>query len=181
MSTTDLKLEREGSLQRPGPVGRLVRIVFGLLCVYYVNGLWIQGSLITASATIKPIVWNGILPGLFLVSYVINIGYSRAWKKWPAVASVALLSAAALYGYVFEGTLESLALAHMIFAWELYIFLHLGLAFLLAGWLATPGCEMRSFHHLYSKITGRTTKEHICPVGPLTAIDKWEAARRTSA
>jgi hypothetical protein len=57
MATTDLKLDEPGSLPKPGPVGRMFRLLFGLLC------------------------WNGILPGLFLISCVINIGYSRSWGK----------------------------------------------------------------------------------------------------
>jgi len=42
----------------------------------------------------------------------------------------------------------------------------------------TPGCEMRAFHHLYTKITGKPTNEHHCPVGPLHPVDQWEAARQ---
>jgi len=50
-------------------------------------------------------------------------------------------------------------------------------AFLLSGLIGSPGCEMRAFHHLYSKVTGKPTKEHYCPIGPLHAIDQWEAKR----
>jgi hypothetical protein len=39
MSTTDLKLDEPGSLPRPGPIGRVVRILLGLLCLWYANGL----------------------------------------------------------------------------------------------------------------------------------------------
>ena len=38
----------------------------------------------------------------------------------------------------------------------------------------TPGCEMRAFHDLFSRLTGIQTKEHYCPVGPLHPIDQWE-------
>ena len=56
------------------------------------------------------------------------------------------------------------------------MFAHLGYSFVLAGILATPGCEMRATHHLFSILSGKPVKEHHCPVGPLNTIDKWEHA-----
>ena len=179
MTTTDLKLDEPGTLPRPGPVGRLARLVFGLLCLSYVYGLiTVGGDLQSPSGNIRPIIWNGILAGLLVVSYVVNIGYSRAWKKWPAVVSATALAAVASVGYLMSGTVETLALALLMWAWELYIFGHLGISFLLAAIIATPGCEMRALHDLYSRVTGVATKEHYCPVGPLNPIDQWEARSR---
>ena len=140
MATTDLKLEEPGSLPKPGPTGRFVRFAFGAMSIYYVVGLWsVRGDLMTGDGSIRALVWNGVVPALFLISYVVNIGFSRDWKKWPAFVS----------------------------------------CFLLAALLATPGCEMRSIHHIYSVLTGRPTAEHHCPVGPLTAIDRWERRDKT--
>ena len=49
MATTDLKLSEPGTLPRPGPIGRFVRLLFGLLCLYYVTGLiQVAGSLLDA-------------------------------------------------------------------------------------------------------------------------------------
>ena len=112
------------------------------------------------------------------VSYVVNIGFSRSWKKRPAFASVALLLGAASVNYLSSGAVEGHLSAMVLHSWLLYVFGHLGLAFLLSAIIGTPGCEMRAFHHLYSLMTGRPTKEHHCPVGPLRPIDQWEAARR---
>lgn len=176
MATTDLKLDEPGSLPRPGTIGRLVRLGFGLLSFYYIVGLLqVTDDLIDNGGHIRTIIWNGIPFGLFLVSYVVNIGFSRTWKKWPAVVSAAALVIVAGIGYGTSGTVESNLLALSIWVWELYIFSHLGLAFLFAAVIGTPGCEMRAFHDLYSRLTGIATKEHICPVGPLHAIDLWEA------
>lgn len=178
MATTDLKLEAPGSLAKPGPVGRLVRLGFGLLSLYYVYGLWdIRNDLFTEGGSIRLLIWNGILPGLFLVSYVVNIGFSRDWKKWPAIISAGLLVAAAGIGYMQAGVFETPLLARAVLYWELYIFTHLGVSFVLASLLGTPGCEMRSFHHLYALVTGKPAAEHHCPVGPLSSIDRWEKMR----
>lgn len=176
MATTDLKLDEPGTLPRPGPIGRIVRLAFGILCLWYVHGLLhVSGDFINANGSIRPVVWNGIFPGLFLISYVVNIGYSRAWKKYPAMISAAVLAAMAGVGYLAAGTIETNLLARPLWVWEFYLFSHLGLAFVVAGVIGTPGCEMRAFHHLYSRLTGVPTREHHCPVGPLRSIDRWEA------
>ena len=178
MATTDLKLEEPGSLPRPGPVGRLVRLVFGGACLWYVYALiQLAGNPMTADGSIHPVIINGIIVGLFLVSYIINIGYSRAWKKWPAFASLLIFAVLAMFGYLVAGTMETELLARMVWLWELYLFSHLGLAFVVAASIGTPGCEMSAFHDLYSRVSGVPTGEHHCPVGPLHPIDQWEAAR----
>jgi hypothetical protein len=69
-------------------------------------------------------------------------------------------------------------LGRTIWVWELYLFSHLGLAFVLAALIGTPGCEMRAFHNLYTQVSGKPTKEHYCPIGPLGPIDRWESQRR---
>lgn len=175
----DLKLDEPGSLPRPGPIGRLVRLAFGALCLSHVYWLiQVSNSLLGSDGQIRSILWNGIVIGLFLVSYVVNIGYSRAWKKWPAIVSACALLLVAAYGYFTAGTAETQLLAYVLWAWEFYVFAHLGSAFIVAALIGTPGCEMLAFHDLYSRITGNPTKEHYCPIGPLNPIDQWEARGR---
>ena len=181
MATTDLKLDEPGSLPRPGPLGRIVRLAFGVLCLSQVYWLsQVAASLLDADGHIRSVIWNGILFGLFLISYVVNIGYSRDWKKRPAIVSAGVFFAIAAYGYLTVGTIETRLLARFLWVWEFYVFSHLGSAFILSSVIGTPGCEMRAFHDLYSRITGKPTKEHYCPVGPLHPIDRWEARRTRS-
>lgn len=178
MATTDLQLEEPGTLTKPGPIGRLARLAFGSMCVYYVVGLIdVQQSMQNAEGHIRGVIWNGILPSLFFVSYVVNIGFSRAWKKWPAIVSGGVLLLVAAYGFYSQGMLETAILAQAIWLWELYIFAHLGLSFLLSALLGTPGCEMRAIHDLWATLTGNQAREHLCPVGPLRSIDRWESGR----
>jgi len=176
MATTDLTLDEPGALPRPGPVGRIARLAFGALCLgYVISLLQVTGNLFGGDGHIKQIIWNGIIIGLFLVSYVVNIGCSKAWKKWPAIISACIFLSIAAAGYFIQGQVESRLLAQVIWGWELYVFSHLGFAFVAAGVIGTPGCEMRAFHDLYSRLTGNPTKEHFCPIGPLHLIDQWEA------
>jgi len=175
MATTDLKLNEPGFLPRPGPIGRMVRLAFGALCLWYVVSLiQVTGSLFSSDGHITSIVWNGVIIGLFLISYVVNIGYSIAWKKWPAIISACIFLLIAGAGYLTQGSFETGLLAYTIWGWEVYIFSHLGLAFIVSGVIGSAGCEMRAFHDLYSRVTGNPTKEHYCPIGPLHSIDQWE-------
>jgi hypothetical protein len=178
VASTDLKLDEPGTLPRPGPVGRSLRFALGLLCVSFISGLLdIRGNLVGGHGHVRELLWNGILPSLFLISYVINIGYSRSWKKWPAVVSTTMLLTISALGYLLDGSFESAVFARALWTWELYVFGHLGVSFLLAALIGTPGCEMRALHDLYSRISGTPTKEHYCPVGPLNPVDQWEGKR----
>jgi hypothetical protein len=176
MATTDLKLDEPGTLPRSGPVGRIARLAFGGLCLWYaVNLIQTGNDLLGDDGHIKQVVWNGIVFGLFLVSYVINIGFSVAWKKWPAFVSAGVMVLIAGFGLLTQGSIESNLLARVIWGWELYVFSHLGLAFVVSSVIGSAGCEMRAFHELYSRITGIPTKEHYCPIGPLHSLDQWES------
>jgi hypothetical protein len=180
LATTDLKLDEPGTLKRPGPIGRGVRLAFGFLCLWYVfQLLGITGNLLDSEGHIRQLIWNGIIIGLFLISYVINIGFSRDWKKCPALVSGAVFLAIGGIGVLWQENFETPALAVSIWLWELYLFSHLGISFVLAGLIGSPGCEMRAVHYLYSMISGKPTKEHVCPVGPLHSVDQWEGKRRT--
>mgnify|MGYP001828365637 FL=1 len=181
MASTDLKLDEPGTLPKPGPIGRIVRIAFGLLCVWYVTNLFaLWDNLIADDGHIRSTVWNGIIPGLFLISYIVNIGFSRAWGKRPAFVSAVGIVTMAGIGFVLHGRIESEILAQTIWVWDVSAFGQLGLAFLVSGLIGSPGCEMRAFHDLYSRASGVPTKEHYCPVGPLHPIDRWEARRKVS-
>ena len=178
MATTDLKLSTPGSLPRPGPVGRIVSLSFGMLCIWQVTGLLqVTGDLLSNDDHIRSVLWNGLPIGLFLVSYVVNIGFTKSWKKRPVVISASVFLLIASFGYLSQGIFETNLLAQVIWGWELYVFSHLGLAFVLSGIIGSAGCEMRAFHELYTRITGVPTKEHYCPIGPLHSIDQWEAQR----
>ena len=58
--------------------------------------------------------------------------------------------------------------------WLFYLYGHLGISMLIAGFIGTPGCEMRAIPHLWTLLTSRDTKEHYCP-GFLNGLDAWES------
>ena len=179
LMSTKLNLVTPGSLVRPDPVGRLVRLVFGLL---FLNFLWkvFQTRTDLLSSTLAGLIELsiGIVIALVVFNYVVNIGFSRDWRRIPQIVIALLFVLAALIGWLQYGSIWAQPMGAVAFVWLVYVYAHLSVSFLLSAILATPGCEMRAIPHLVSLITGRETGEHYCPGGPLHRIDLWEAGRR---
>lgn len=174
-STT--QFQAAGSIQRPGPVGRWIRIFSGVANFAILTWIIIGGSALLGSDLPSPGWWVAIASAFFLLPYVINIGFTRAWGRWPQLVIVLLGVAAAFASFVQSGSFWGPPLGLLIFTFLLYVFGHLGVSFILAGTLATPGCEMRAIPHLKAVISGQGSAEHYCPVGYITPLDNWEAKR----
>ena len=180
--STELKLDAPGTLVKPGPIGRFVRLVSGVFVTYAFADMLLNGILALDGSrglvtTVTPTYWVFwlVLTVFFLVTpYVINIGFSRNWGRKSQLAILAIAAVLVAYSYLTDGTVWSPALGWFVYIWITYVSGHLGISFLLAALLATPGCEMRAIPHLYMLVTGRETKEHYCP-GHLDKLDKWEA------
>ncbi len=184
--STELKLDAPGTLIRPGPVGRLIRLGWGILITYvFANTvansiLALDGSraLVGTTTPQNTVFWAILLLWFMVTPYVINIGFSRNWGRKPQFVIVGIAAILVAISYVTNGTAWSPALGWFIYIWVAYVSGHLGISFLLSAVLATPGCEMRAIPHLYTAVSGHETKEHYCP-GHLDAIDKWEAKRKS--
>ncbi|MCK5489362.1 MAG: hypothetical protein KAI98_05215, partial [Gemmatimonadetes bacterium] len=77
-----------GSLPKPGFIGRLVRLGFG---VWLLSGLYMlitdgwQGLVGTTPPT-HWTMWAFIGLAFLVTPYVINIGFTRNWKRLPQIA-----------------------------------------------------------------------------------------------
>ncbi len=163
-----------GTLTKPGPIGRIVRLSLGVLCI------WLVVQLVMHSNTRdlhNPSFWLMAVFSLFLVPYVVNIGLGVNWGAWPRVSSALIVVAAAGYSFVFSGTVLGAPLWATVAAWMTYVFAHLGVSFVLSAILATPGCEMRAIPHVLGTIFRSKTREHYCP-GFIEKIDQWELQRK---
>tara|TARA_R110002073_G_scaffold54994_7_gene141229 strand:- start:811 stop:1269 length:459 start_codon:yes stop_codon:yes gene_type:complete len=121
-----------------------------------------------------------LLAPICIFNYVINIGYSKNWHGYPLIASLVSFVVIAIGGYVINGDANSNYLGIALLAWLVYFFGHLGVSFLIAAVLATPGCEMRAIPELIGKVTGKASSEHQCPVSFISGIDDWERKRSDS-
>lgn len=169
-----------GSLSPPGPIGRVIRFILGAYCVYVVLEILAHASgFFAGRAFHERSVWFVILVGVYVFPDVVNIGFGKAWKRSRLLIGLGVLAGAAgLVSWAMHGSAFGPPSAVMATLWLLYTFGHLGISFLLATLLATPGCEMRSVPQLLARVSGRTAMEHYCP-GFLTPLDRWETGLRT--
>ena len=173
-----LQLIEPGTLSKPGPLGRIIRLLLGTVCLYgFFEVLEIAAYIIADPVKVLPGLSLLILLVLCILNYVVNIGFSKDWKHYPVMVSVIFFGIVALGGYLLTGNPSSSLLGIALLVWLTYFYTHLGISFVLAALLATPGCEMRAIPELFGKITSKESKEHHCPSSIISGIDKWEANR----
>jgi hypothetical protein len=167
-------------LHPPLLVGRLVRLITGLLCGLVVFQVLkdLQGMLaIHPDVQLDLSLWLAIAIGVYEIPDVMNIGFSTNWRpRNIRIAVLALLLLTSTVSLLSTGSLIGLPLALAAYAFLLYTFSHLGISFLMSALLATPGCEMRAMPQLWSLIVGKDTKVQYCP-GFLTPLDRWEYSK----
>lgn len=164
-------------LARPGVVGRAVRLLFAAILAVLTYQL----------AAGAPSWWDGLDgdAGLFVwlafllafSHWLVNelLGVSWGWR--PTAALVAGAGVAAAVGAWTEGTPWGAPLGIYLWAWSFAFALTLGLGHLLAVLLGTPGCELRSFWHLWAKVRGRDVAAVACP-GWVDRFDRVRIAGR---
>ena len=175
--TEETRFDKPGTLRRPGPIGRVVRLLLGVWLLYVCWMLWTYpGALLSE----KFPHWANLISiafALWLVPPVVNIGFGINLKAWPRYSAAGAILLWAIGLGLADGSWWSPALGRFAWLFVLYTFGHLGLSFVLAAVIATPGCEMRAIPHLWTLLTGRETKEHFCP-GFFNGLDAWETQRR---
>ncbi len=171
----ETRFEEYGSLPKPRIVGRIIRFGLGVWLLGFVYQLMVFGpsGLVDRTPPTHWTFWAAALLGITVTPYVVNIGLSRNWKHWPRVFVIAVGVVLAAVDLALYGTWWAPPLGTYMLVWSIYWSAHLGLSFLLAAFINTPGCEMRAIPHLWTRITGRLTKEHYCP-GFLDSLDRWE-------
>ena len=163
-----------GSLPRPALLGRAVRFALGtwLLVAFY--SLVVGGvGLLETEPPAHWTFWVFTAFALWVTPAVVNIGFAKNWRRKPQLFLLAGAALAIVADLAFYGSWWGPPLGLLVWTWLLYFCAHLGVSFVLAAFIATPGCEMRALPHLWMLITGRATQEHYCP-GFLDSLDRWE-------
>ncbi|MEN8376658.1 MAG: hypothetical protein ABFS34_14530 [Gemmatimonadota bacterium] len=171
--------EAPGTLPRPARIGRNIRLLFGAGCAWLVGKLVLVGSAVVFERGLAffPGLWPLIAIGAYVFPDVLNIGWGTAVPRRRVIGGLAAaLAVAAAFGLALSGDVFAPPLGAAVLAWLLYTFLHLGVSFLFAAAIRTPGCEMRSIPELWGRLRGSPAREHFCP-GIMTPIDRWEARR----
>lgn len=159
---------------RPGPIGRIVRLILGLLVLQaaieavlrLVDGV----SGFPGTDDVGLLVAIVVAAWLTPTVYDIGLGTNHG-NQWRLVAAAGI-GAAALGGLAIGAPGTGLTIG--ILVWVAITLGWLGVAFLVATVLRTPGCEMRSLPHLASLVLPGERDFVACP-GPLQPLDEWEA------
>lgn len=176
-----LELVDAGTLHRPGPLGRLVRLLLGTACLYALYQLIIyQTNIVQSPISILPNIVLMLMPAVLIVNYVVNIGFGKSWGRWPVYVSITVFAVLAGFAWGLYGTADHELPGWFLWLWLSYFYIHLGVSFVLSAMLATPGCEMRAIPELIGWASGRAVNEHHCPAGFISALDRWERIRRTN-
>lgn len=174
-----LELVQPGTLKRPGPIGRAVRLTLGALILYgLANIVQHAGTIVARPFSSLDNLVILIAVALCVFNYVVNIGFGRNWGWRPLLTALVVLALAAAGGFLATGSLDSAILGVPLVLWLGYFYAHLGISFVLAAILATPGCEMRSIPEALGRIRGQPTQEHHCPAAFIAKIDAWERRLR---
>lgn len=172
-----------GSIEPPGPIGRLVRFAAGFFCVAF--AVQVAGSAVARieagrAGSFPTGAWISLAAAIYLLPEIVNVGFGRAWRAayLRLTAAFVVLAGAGASELVWSKIAGPPLIAVGLLL-VFYAFGHLGVSFLLAAFLPTPGCEMRSLPQLWGRLTGRPTREHYC-AGLLTPLDRWEARHHAS-
>ncbi len=199
--------EKPGTLLKPGPTGRVLRLLVGglqvaaTILVLLYSSWFLRPETITSGGFIV-----ALLPGIqdipdltsfqvfiqifaliyigisFVISlrwlpHMVNIAFRVTWGGRLYWVLLGLVAITIPLSLALFGTFWALPFSLLVFLTILYTTGHLGISLILAAILATPGCEMRSIPHLIGIVTGRKAEEHSCP-GMWTGIDEREARKR---
>ncbi len=176
--TKNFSFQKSGTLKGPGPIGRIIRLLFGLGCLFFIIMIMIKGTAVLVGFSLPrhPGWWVGIAVGFYVFSYIINIGYTRTWGRWPQLIIGLVIIIIVAFNLIRWESFWGPSLGWFILFWLAYVYGHFGISFILAGVLATPGCEMRAIPDFWARISGHESKEHGCP-GFIGQVDRWEAGR----
>ena len=159
---------------RPGPVGRIVRLVLGLLAAQAAVGAGL--ALVDGVSGAPDLADTGLVVAVVIAAwltptvYDIGLGTSHG-NRWRLLAAAGI-AASALVGLGLGAPGTGLTVGVLV--WVVITLGWLGIAFLVATVLRTPGCEMRSLPHLASLVR-RDGRDFVACPGPLQPLDRWEA------
>ena len=128
-----------GALDRPGPIGRVVRGALGAVLAagfYNIATGYRYGGVAEATDVT---VWLGLAFALYYFPHIVNLGFGRRLRHWPRTTALGIIVGAGVVDLAGAGTLfgPSSTLATMtVLAFASGFG---GLSFLLAGTLAVPG------------------------------------------
>jgi hypothetical protein len=132
--------EKPGSLPKPGPIGRIVRIISGCALLYFfIVTMTNFGNYVGLTVPKYPLMWLGVALSLYFLAYVVNVGFTITWGRRLQLILVSAAMATVMLDLLIYRSFWGPPLGLLVFVLLAYVTGHLGVSFILAGILATPG------------------------------------------
>ena len=81
----EFKFDKPGTLNKPGWIGRVVRLAMAGFCAYAFYIIYINISNFLLGPPQHALVWVLILLALHLLPFVLNIGFGKLWRTRPQI------------------------------------------------------------------------------------------------
>lgn len=138
------KLEQPGSYPKAGPIGRLVRLAVGVLLILLILLDYLphrQAITRLREGWDNPLlnISLGLLVALWLLPGMLNRGFGLKGGYRSVLGWAALALAAAVFDWVYHGSFWGPPLGWLVFLTMVAVFGHLGLSFIVAAAVGTPG------------------------------------------
>ena len=133
---------KPGTLPRPGPVGRIVRLLMGLLVLRFLAGNVVQFEGFVAprsSSDLPASLLFGSLFAFVLFGEVVRRGIGPRWARPAQMTLAAVLFGVMAIDLVWYGDWWGPPMGLLVFVVIVYTLAHLGVSFLVAAAFATPG------------------------------------------
>lgn len=161
-------------LPKPGPIGRLGRLVLGALSLMFVSSAVQFSQAFITLSHIDPLMYAIVIAITFWVlPEVVDLGLTVGWGRRLRWAILGLCAAAIGLDLILYKEFWGPPLGIILFIVSVLTHTYLGTSHVLAALIATPGCEMRAIPHLAALVRGKSTEAVVCP-GHWSAVDTWE-------
>ena len=134
------KFERPGTVEGPGPIGRVVRIVAGIVFLaLFILTVTSYTEIVSSDVPTSLLLWFGVAFSFWVFGYQVNVGFTVTWGRWPHLIVLLLALVAVVLDLSIYGSLWGPPLGLIVFLLLASVTGHIGLSFILAAILATPG------------------------------------------
>ena len=134
-----LELQQSGTFFQPGPIGRGLRLIAGLLILLAISPLIIRFRPGYTLSIDDWGPWVALAIAILAVNDVVNIGLGRDFGQWPRFGIIGLPLLGSLGDYLINVVWWGEIIALVIAAELLLVLGYLGVSFLVAAALAVPG------------------------------------------
>ncbi len=135
--TTDFK--EPGTYARPGLLGRGIRIAAGFALLYFFIKTLTGYNSYVGFGYPGGTWWIGAIVSFYFLSEVINIGFTRSWKRRPQAFFLLLALGAAVFYILRYGEIWGPPLGLLVYILMVFVLGYLGISFFLAAIVASPG------------------------------------------